>query len=469
LESGTDISGYGCSRDSGIEIIGKIPWGTHMAHLYSSKEDYFRVAVPYVQKGLLNNELCVWIFARNTDLDEVKNNISLHVRNVDMYLEKGQLMIMPHTDWYLGKDGFNEARVNWQWNTLIRHALDEGYQGLRAVADACWVKRGFFRAFSRYEQNIDRIISDLPFIAVCLYDINNVNQAEIRDIVKSHTYVLTRYEGKLILQSDLENTLEYDKLKTDFFTNMSHELKTPLNVILCAVQLLINQKKQQPSASRECEYLKIIQQNCFRLLRLVNNIIDLTRIDSDYFDIKLQNHDIVSLVKNTTMSVVEYAKNKNLDVIFETNCKSKIIACDPGQFERIVLNLLSNSIKFTRDGGSIKVSVTECGETVKISVKDNGIGIPLCKQKLIFDRFRQADSSLRKQYEGSGMGLSIVKALVDKHNGKIALKSKPGKGSEFIIELPCRVLKDEAGVLNLSVDNGNHGYKEKTSIELSDI
>lgn len=264
----------------------------------------------------------------------------------------------------------------------------------------------------------------------------------------------------------LNYTLEYDKMKTEFFSNISHELRTPLNVILATIQLI---KLQSCEFDKNNKYIKIMQQNCFRLLRLVNNIIDMTRIDSNYFDIKLQNYDIVCFVRTITMSIVEYANSKGINIFFDTNIKEKVLLCDPDQIERTILNLLSNSIKFTQNGGNIWVYIYDHGEKIEINIKDDGIGIPQDKQEYIFDRFHQVDKSLTRKHEGSGIGLYLVKALVEKHDGKITLKSELGKGSEFTIEIPCKTLEETEKVSRSPKDNKNFYNVERIKIELSDI
>ncbi len=147
--------------------------------------------------------------------------------------------------------------------------------------------------------------------------------------------------------------------------------------------------------------------------------------------------------------------------------KKKVISCDPEYIERIFLNLLSNAIKFTPRGGKILVSVHDMNERISISVKDNGIGIPVDKQKNIFNRFEKVDKSLRRENEGSGIGLSLVKLLVNKLDGNIYLKSQPSKGSEFVVEIPCMTTPEtsEFNIENTSVNN----IVERAKIEFSDI
>lgn len=131
------------------------------------------------------------------------------------------------------------------------------------------------------------------------------------------------------------------------------------------------------------------------------------------------------------MSVAGYVENKGLELVFDTDTEEKIMACDLDMIERIMLNLLSNSVKFTSPGDSIKVNFIDEGDSVKIVVMDTGIGIPEDKQLSIFERFRQVDRSFTRNHEGSGIGLALVNSLVKMHGGRIELSSELGKGSEF--------------------------------------
>jgi two-component system, chemotaxis family, CheB/CheR fusion protein len=268
----------------------------------------------------------------------------------------------------------------------------------------------------------------------------------------------------------LEETLAFDTLKNDFFSNLSHELRTPLNVIMSTLQLLkvYMEGHMEMNKDRNIEkYINIMKQNCYRQLRLVNNMIDVTKIDSGFFEIRMENHNIVSLVENITLSVSEYIKNKSIDLIFDTDVEELIIACDPDNVERIILNLLSNAVKFTHKGGKIEVKIHHKGERILISVKDSGIGIPKDKQEIIFDRFRQVDKSLARNHEGSGIGLALVKSLVELHGGIISVQSEYGNGTEFIIELPLKVLPE--GEIPVIEKYNQQNNVEKINIEFSDV
>ena len=206
----------------------------------------------------------------------------------------------------------------------------------------------------------------------------------------------------------------------------------------------------------------------FRLIRLINNLLDITKIDSGYLNLNLINCDVVNVVENIAMSVVEYINNKSLSLVFDTDIEEKIMAIDPDKIERIILNLLSNAVKFTEPGGKIFVDILDEGQSIVIKVRDTGVGIPKEKQRLIFDRFMQVDKSLSRAQEGSGIGLSLTQALVKLHNGNVRVKSEVGEGTEFIVELPVRLVKQSivAGEDNICSTNS---HIQKANIEFSDI
>jgi len=264
---------------------------------------------------------------------------------------------------------------------------------------------------------------------------------------------------------------EYDRIKTEFFSNISHELRTPINVIFSALQvheLKLKDYSLKNTSTDKYKYTKIMKQNCYRLLRLVNNIIDITKIDSGYFDINEQNINVISLIENITLSVADYIENKGLSIVFDTIVEEKIIACDSEKMERIILNLLSNAVKFTSCGGNIMVNIEECIENICIRIKDTGRGIPADKLKSIFERFVQVDKSLTRDHEGSGIGLSLVKCLVELHGGTISVKSKENYGAEFIIYLPCRLVNEYNDKITFC-DSIDEDFIEKINLEFSDI
>ncbi|AGK99007.1 hybrid sensor histidine kinase/response regulator [Clostridium pasteurianum] len=261
-----------------------------------------------------------------------------------------------------------------------------------------------------------------------------------------------------------------NEAKNIFFANISHEFRTPLNILLGSSQMIkhylgngnvLNKEKIKSNVKTQI-------QNCYRLVKLVNNLLDITKMDSGNFTLNLTTCNIIEVVESVTLSVVEFAASKNIEVTFDTNVEELNFCCDLDAIERIVLNLLSNAIKFTPKDGNIFVNVKVLDKFIQISVKDSGVGIPKDKQEMIFQRFKQVDNLLTRSCEGSGIGLNLVKSLVEMHGGNIQLKSEYQKGSEFIVEIPIREGCGENDAQGCCTNNSSTVIK-KIDIEFSDI
>ncbi|HHW22676.1 MAG TPA: HAMP domain-containing histidine kinase [Clostridiaceae bacterium] len=281
-------------------------------------------------------------------------------------------------------------------------------------------------------------------------------------------YTLKQSPEESNLPATLREFGPYDEI---ILNNIAHELRTPINVVLGSIQLfemmgddlflLYNRNKFKA-------YNNIMKQNCYRLLRVVNNLIDVSMIDSGRFCLLIANHDIVRIVKEITESSKQYAAKKGISVRFRSTVREVITAIDADKLSRALLNLISNAIKFTPDGGRIGVSLRIKTDKVYISIKDSGIGIPADQQDDIFKRFVQVEKALSRNHEGGGLGLYLADCIVRMHDGSISVKSSPGKGSTFTVELPVkRIDKTEAGKesgAELSLSPA-----DKVKIELSDL
>lgn len=266
-----------------------------------------------------------------------------------------------------------------------------------------------------------------------------------------------------------ESIEQWYSVKGQFFTNISHELKTPLNVMFSSIQLIDSYKNISDKdlyQAKLSNQMKIIRQNCYRIMRLINNLIDISRHDSGFLKIRPRNYNIVKLTRDITLSVKKYVAVKEIELTYESEIESCILACDPDMIERILLNLISNSIKFTDKNGKICVSLKDKDDSILISVSDTGVGIPQDKLNVIFERFKQADDLYTRNHEGSGIGLSLVKAFIEAHGGTITVKSEVNRGSEFIISLPKRLISD---IGDERSNEGSAGGINRINIEFSDI
>ena len=264
---------------------------------------------------------------------------------------------------------------------------------------------------------------------------------------------------------DMEKEL---KLQGEFFVNISHDFKTPLNVISATAQLFdmyCNSGSLDDKKNSIIKYIESIKQNSYRLSKLINNIVDLSKIQSGFFKLKLSNNNIVETVEQIVMSVTNFTDSKGINIIFDTDIEEKNIGCDVEKIERLILNLISNAIKFTDEGGEIFVDVKDKNEFIEISVKDNGIGIEDKYLDMIFDRYKQVGKSLSRNVAGTGIGLSLVKSIVELHGGSIYVESEVGKGTKFTVMLPSKKVLNEDIIYNNEVKSGNQNIR----VELSNI
>ncbi len=265
---------------------------------------------------------------------------------------------------------------------------------------------------------------------------------------------------------------KHDKMKSILMANISHELKTPLNLIYSAEQMLnIYLGKELGDISlktKSSRYLKIIKQNSYRLMRLINNIVDSTKMDMGEYKIDIGNYDIIAIINNIVDSVTTYIESAGINISINSSINKKTIACDPDAIERILLNLISNAVKYTPKEGNIVINIYSNEGDFVISVNDTGVGVPLEVQDSIFKRYVQADDQITKRGGGSGIGLSLVSYLVEMHSGTIDLISSPGEGSEFIVKIPDRLV-DGKPKENEERNLDNDQVIEKIQLEFSDL
>ena len=228
-----------------------------------------------------------------------------------------------------------------------------------------------------------------------------------------------------------------EKFKNNYFVNLSHELRTPINVIISTVQLINSLNGDKSMSGERLEgYMDIIVRNCNNLLKIINDIIDSSKIETGQYKINRKNNDIVYIVEEAALNMSKYIEKKGLKLIIDPDIEEKIIYCDDTEIERCITNLLSNAVKFTPEGGEIRVYIKEVENNIEITVEDTGIGVSKEDQEFIFKRFSQVEGTGVTKATSSGIGLALVKLVSELHGGYVRLESEVNKGSKFTIVLP---------------------------------
>lgn len=263
------------------------------------------------------------------------------------------------------------------------------------------------------------------------------------------------------LQEQISDIMRVTEDKENFTLNITHDMRSYLNVIISALQFV---EHSNLKLSDNKKYMNIIKRNSYKILKLINNLIDTSRLENNYYKLEKKNIDIVSMIEGTVECIEKYSLEKDIQLIFDTNKEECIVSVDPEAIDRILMNLLSNAIKFSPSNSEIFVYLNIDSKNINISVKDNGIGISLEDQEKIFNRFYQCSNKTENESIGSGIGLDLTNYLVKAHNGTIDIKSKENEGSEFIVTIP-RVIEES----NNEITNKYSDKIQMLEIEFSDI
>jgi signal transduction histidine kinase/ligand-binding sensor domain-containing protein/DNA-binding response OmpR family regulator len=279
---------------------------------------------------------------------------------------------------------------------------------------------------------------------------------QVKRIKVKHEFEMSRFEAQKLH--------EVDEIKSRFFTNISHEFRTPLTLILGPVKQIIERMKDEKTKDE----LSLVHRNAKKLLGLVNQLLDISKLESGNMKLQTVPQNIIPFLKALLLSFTSYAERKKITLKFNSEEDEIIVYLDRDKVEKIITNILSNAFKFTPDGGTIAVTVTlptpsvplpggdntllkvpsfggdsgvgpksfTLARFVEVSIRDTGVGIPKEKVSKIFDRFYQVDGSHTREQEGTGIGLSLTKELVELHRGKIEVESAEGKGTTVTISIP---------------------------------
>ncbi|MGH8023344.1 MAG: ATP-binding protein, partial [Limisphaerales bacterium] len=250
-------------------------------------------------------------------------------------------------------------------------------------------------------------------------------------------------QNKRELEESNRKLVELDKLKSRFFANLSHEMRTPLTLLIAPLESLMRRMENSADASAR-ELLETMQNNGMRLLKLINDLLDLVRLESGRMDIKSDRLRLQDFFKGLSSAIRQVAAEKNVQVHTHVDETFGTILIDRDKLEKILLNLLFNAIKFTPSGGRIELGAKKEGGQVHLSVSDTGVGIVEKSLPFVFDRFWQADNSSRRKYQGVGIGLSLVKELSEMMGGGVTVASTEGQGTTFTVRLPFQEAPPEA-------------------------
>ena len=361
-------------------------------------------------------------FTQKLDLAYDQNNLSLSFANSNyIALDRTtayQYMLEGFDDDWISTDQYNVSYTNLspgKYRLRVRETgnkLSDTYN--KEIALYICIHRPWFATFGAY----------LFYLIV----VSGISYGFWR-IRRARRLLAISLENEKVEKERLE---EVNKMKLRFFTNISHEFRTPLTLIIGQIELLMQSNKFSSGVYRK---LESVYKNAIHLRFLITELLDFRKQEQGFLKLKVECRDIVSLAKEVYVSFEELASSHNINYVFESMDDDLLVWFDPVQMQKIFYNLLSNAFKYTEDGGSIKMYVRRLRQSVEIGVADTGCGIPQDVQGLIFERFYQVDGGQRNGIQGSGIGLAFTKSIVEAHRGEIRVESTVRKGSCFKIHL----------------------------------
>lgn len=356
--------------------------------------------------------------------------------------------ILIYSNYYRNNDNFDINKKGMKLSEVLYNLTGNDYSN---VSNLNYVNKYFKVLDENDEEN---------FFECYLFKIDNSKKV----LILNNLTDIIRKRKELI---NIENKINKENVKDEFYSNISHELRTPINIIYSAIQLneIYLEKNDLIKINSNNE---IIMQNCLRLIRTINNFIDSNKLTESYLDTNKKYYNLVDIIENIVLLSDKYMKLKNINVVFDPESEEIYFYCDKGQIERVILNILSNSLKYGKDNGNIYIRASyEENKEIIIEIINDADAIPEEKRKIIFEKFTKVNTSLNRPSEGSGLGLFLSKKLIELHSGTISLNTGKKKGNIFKIELPYKKVEEDKVTTVDTLDLRE--LEEKVKIEFSDI
>jgi signal transduction histidine kinase len=430
--------------------------GDHLCAIYDTDAEWLGSAVPYFREGLARREACVYVASE-------KNSMHLEVAlraagiDVDAQRRRGALRFATPEATYLRPGHFDPDVMIALWQELIDAASAEGYTNLRVAGSPTWINEGIPGAerWAEYEAQINEFFRGRRAIKLCQYDRRLFSPTVLLDVLRSHPFAVVhgavhanpfagmanaRAESDhLKLDHDLADALTRERAarlaaeaacrkKDEFIAVFSHELRTPLASAVVAAALIERLSSNDPRAATARE---VLGRQLDQARRLVDDLLDVERVSTGKVELSADRVDLAQLVRDGVAAILVPTHE------FRVDARPAWVIGDAARLQQVVGNLITNATKHTPAGGRIALSVVEDGADVVLRVDDSGAGMPPDLVGRVFDTFVQGPTP-RTTAKGLGLGLSVVRRLVELHGGRVeALSDGPGRGSRFIVRLPA--------------------------------
>ena len=446
------------SSPSGIQAIGAIPFGSHFCQFYRTKADLIDTLVPFFEAGLRNNEMCMWVTSHPLEAEEATALMREAMPDFEDFVARGQIEIWNHEDWYLRNGEQRPAEVLQGWIDREQRALDWGFSGFRLTGNTFWLERSGWHEFVEYESMVNEAFRRFRIIALCSYSLDRCCAEDVLDVCRNHQFALARRQGdwELIESSTLklakeelqklngdlerrvaERTVELEgalRARDEFLAMLGHELRNPLAPIRNAAQVMRLIGPSDPHLTRARD---VIDRQVGQLVRLVDDLLDVSRVTQGKVELHKERIDLDTVLAQAVETSRPLIDGRRHTLTVSLPPGSFYLMADLTRLSQVVANLLNNAAKYMEEGGRIWLEAERKNGEILIRVRDAGVGIPREMLGRIFEPFTQLHRSLARSEGGLGIGLALVRSLVELHGGTVEAHSEGlGRGSEFVVRLP---------------------------------
>jgi signal transduction histidine kinase len=474
-------------RQTGIGVVGDVPWGTHFFLFHETKEDLIDACVPYFQAGLESRELCIWGIADPLTEEEVRYCLKHSIRGFEDYFESGSIEIVRGREWYMTGEELDLEKVTKGWKQKMERALNGGFAGLRLSADTAWLEKRDWKEFCEYEKEVNDSIVDSPMLALCSYPLPGSAAAEILDVTRTHQFAIARRnKGWEVVETSelkqakaeilrLNNDLERRVLeRTRQLTAANEELRRQMSERQRTEEALLTSQSELAHITRVTAMGELAASIAHEVTQPLTGIVTngnaclhwlaseppniqkarstVERIIRDSNRASDVIHDIRTLVKKApprqesvdlndliyrTLTLASGEMTRH-GVEFETELATDLpnVRGDRVQLQQVLLNLIMNAIEAMSSVTDrsrlllIRSERRETGETVAIVIRDSGVGLDPQKAERLFDAF------FTTKPQGMGMGLSICRTIISAHGGHLSSGNNQDQGATFEFTLP---------------------------------
>jgi C4-dicarboxylate-specific signal transduction histidine kinase len=474
-------------RQTGISVVGDVPWGTHFFLFHETAEDLIDACVPYIRAGLENQELCIWVIADPLTEEEVRYCLKHAIRGFDDYFEKGSMEIVRGREWYMTGNELDLARVTRGWKQRMDRALNGGYAGFRLSADTAWLDKRDWKEFCEYEKEVNESIGDTQMLALCTYPLQGAAATEILDVTHTHQFAVARRKKKWELMESselkqakaeilkLNNNLEHrvlertkqlaavneelrremgerqraeEALRTahaelahvsrvtamgELAASIAHEVTQPLTGIVTNGNACLHWlAADPPNIEKARTTVKRIIRDGDRAGEVIRDIRALVKKAPP----RQEPVDLNDLISRTLALANNEIGRNQIQVQTELAADLPSVTGDRVQLQQVLLNLIVNAIEaMSSIGGArmltIKSENLQDRKSVAIAVRDSGVGFDSQGAKRLFDAF------FTTKPQGMGIGLSICHNIIESHGGQLRGANNMDHGATFEFTLPA--------------------------------